>query len=74
MGAPGSRGCGGRPRAGLAGWWFPAGVLAGIVVWLFGASAWNLVLGIGGPVILLAAFGAVGVSIIRTPARRERAA
>ncbi|MFF4196335.1 hypothetical protein [Nonomuraea sp. NPDC001831] len=61
-------------RAGLAGWWFPAGVLVGIVVWLFGASAWNLVLGIGGPVVLLAAFGTVGVSIIRTPAPRERAA
>ncbi|MFI6175968.1 hypothetical protein ACIA8R_10590 [Nonomuraea sp. NPDC051191] len=56
-----------------AGWWFPAGVLLGIVVWLFGASAWNLVLGIGGPVILLAAFGAVGVSIIRMPVARERA-
>ncbi|MEZ0075697.1 hypothetical protein [Planotetraspora sp. GP83] len=52
-------------RAGRAGWWFPAGVLVGIVVWLFGASAWNLVLGLGGPVILLAAFGAVGVSLIR---------
>ncbi|RSN07643.1 hypothetical protein DMB42_23775 [Nonomuraea sp. WAC 01424] len=61
-------------RGGLAGWWFPAGVLVGIVVWLFGASSWNLVLGIGGPVVLLAVFGAVGVSIIRTPVRRERAA
>jgi hypothetical protein len=52
-------------RAGKAGWWFPAGVLAGIVIWLFGASAWNLVLGLGGPVILLIVFGAVGVSLIR---------
>lgn len=52
-------------RAGRAGWWFPAGVLAGIVVWLFGASAWNLVLGLGGPVILLVVFGVVGVSMIR---------
>ncbi|TLP56345.1 MULTISPECIES: hypothetical protein [Microbispora] len=52
-------------RAGRAGWWFPAGVLAGIIVWLFGASAWNLVLGLGGPVILLVVFGVVGVSMIR---------
>ncbi|GLW24256.1 hypothetical protein Mame01_42990 [Microbispora amethystogenes] len=52
-------------RAGRAGWWFPAGVLAGILVWLFGASAWNLVLGLGGPVILLVVFGVVGVSMIR---------
>jgi hypothetical protein len=50
---------------GRAGWWFPAGVLAGILVWLFGASAWNLVLGLGGPVILLVVFGIVGVSMIR---------
>ncbi|NUW31625.1 hypothetical protein HTZ77_09320 [Nonomuraea sp. SMC257] len=54
-------------RAGRAGWWFPAGVLAGIAVWLFGASAWNMVLGLGGPVILLVVFGFVGVSLIRMP-------
>jgi hypothetical protein len=40
-------------------------VLVGILVWLFGASAWNLVLGLGGPVILLVVFGIVGVSMIR---------
>ncbi|GLX07679.1 hypothetical protein [Microbispora sp. NBRC 16548] len=50
---------------GRAGWWFPAGVLVGILVWLFGASAWNLVLGLGGPVILLVVFGIAGVSMIR---------
>lgn len=53
--------------AGRAGWWFPAGVLVGMVVWLYGASAWNVVLGFGGPVILLVVFGAVGVSMIRMP-------
>ncbi|WP_433353901.1 hypothetical protein ACQP25_10490 [Microtetraspora malaysiensis] len=52
-------------RAGRAGWWFPAGVLVGILVWLFGARSWNLVLGLAGPVVLLLAFGAVGVSLIR---------
>lgn len=52
-------------RAGRAGWWFPAGVLVGIVVWVVGARAWNLVLGLGGPVILLVVFGVVGVSMIR---------
>ncbi|MDP9863149.1 MULTISPECIES: hypothetical protein [Streptosporangium] len=54
-------------RSGRAGWWFPASVLVGLVVWVFGASAWNLVLGLGGPVILMVAFGAVGVAIIRMP-------
>ncbi|GAA2211243.1 hypothetical protein GCM10009850_067020 [Nonomuraea monospora] len=52
-------------RSGRAGWWFPAGVLGGIAVWLYGASQWNEVLGFGGPVILLLVFGYVGVSIIR---------
>ncbi|MEV0973053.1 hypothetical protein [Microtetraspora glauca] len=51
--------------SGRVGWWFPAGVLAGILVWLFGASAWNLWLGLSGPVILLVVFGIVGVSLIR---------
>ncbi|MCC5580849.1 hypothetical protein IMZ11_35050 [Microtetraspora sp. AC03309] len=51
--------------SGRVGWWFPAGVLAGILVWLFGASAWNLWLGLSGPVILLVVFGVVGVSLIR---------
>ncbi|WP_066948026.1 hypothetical protein [Microtetraspora fusca] len=51
--------------AGRAGWWFPAGVLVGMLVWLFGASSWNLVLGLAGPVVLLLVFGAVGVSLIR---------
>ncbi|GII85242.1 hypothetical protein Ssi03_32320 [Sphaerisporangium siamense] len=54
-------------RAGRAGWWFPAGVLAGIAIWLVGASSWNLILGLGGPVLLLVVFGAVGVSLIRMP-------
>ncbi|MFF5211158.1 hypothetical protein [Streptosporangium sp. NPDC000396] len=52
-------------RAGRAGWWFPAGVLAGIVVWVVGANALNLFLGLGGPVLLLVVFGIVGVSLIR---------
>ncbi|WP_433421426.1 hypothetical protein ACQP1V_10460 [Microtetraspora malaysiensis] len=52
-------------RSGRAGWWFPAGVLVGMLVWLFGARSWNLVLGLAGPVILLLAFGAVGVAILR---------
>ncbi|WP_433223787.1 hypothetical protein [Microtetraspora malaysiensis] len=52
-------------RSGRAGWWFPAGVLVGMLVWLFGARSWNLVLGLVGPVALLLAFGAVGVSLIR---------
>ncbi|MER6506909.1 hypothetical protein ABT158_08865 [Nonomuraea sp. NPDC001636] len=47
---------------------------AGSVGVAFGASAWNLVLGIGGPVVLPAAFGGVGVSIVRTPMPRERVA
>ncbi|MEV5556171.1 hypothetical protein AB0L44_21165 [Nonomuraea wenchangensis] len=50
---------------GRAGWWFPVAVLAGIVIWLVGASQWNLVLGLGGPVILLVAFGYAGVRMIR---------
>ncbi|ACZ90278.1 hypothetical protein [Streptosporangium roseum] len=52
-------------RAGRAGWWFPVGVLAGMVVWLVGARSWNPVFGYAGPAILLAAFGAVGVAMIR---------
>ncbi|WP_157570729.1 hypothetical protein [Microtetraspora malaysiensis] len=52
-------------RSGRAGRWFPAGVLVGMLVWLFGARSWNLVLGLAGPVILLLAFGAVGVAILR---------
>jgi hypothetical protein len=51
---------------GRAGWWFPVAVLAGIVIWLVGASQWNMVLGLGGPVILLATFGYAGVQLIRT--------
>ncbi|GLW98741.1 hypothetical protein [Microtetraspora sp. NBRC 16547] len=43
----------------------PAAVLVGMLVWLFGASAWNLWLGLAGPIILLVAFGTVGVSLIR---------
>ncbi|MEV0630031.1 hypothetical protein [Nonomuraea wenchangensis] len=50
---------------GRAGWWFPVAVLAGIVIWLVGASQWNLVLGLGGPVILLVVFGYAGVRMIR---------
>ncbi|MGI5273085.1 hypothetical protein ACQEUU_28320 [Nonomuraea sp. CA-218870] len=52
-------------RAGRAGWWFPAGVTAGIVVWLVGANQWNMLLGLAGPVILLIVYGTVGVSLIR---------
>ncbi|MEU7004738.1 hypothetical protein [Nonomuraea sp. NPDC046570] len=54
-------------RAGRAGWWFPAGVLSGIIVWIVGAQDWNVLLGFGGPVILLVVFGIVGTSIIRMP-------
>ncbi|MFC0863290.1 hypothetical protein ACFHYQ_13400 [Sphaerimonospora cavernae] len=52
-------------RSSRAGWWFPAGVLAGLLVWLFGANQGNALLGLAGPVILLVVFGAVGVSLIR---------
>ena len=52
-------------RSGRAGWWFPAGVLVGLLVWLFGANQGNALLGLAGPVILLVVFGVVGVSLIR---------
>ncbi|MFC4060470.1 hypothetical protein ACFOWE_19370 [Planomonospora corallina] len=64
---------------GRAGWWFPAAVPAGIVIWLVGAANWNLWLGYSGPAILIAAFGAVGVAMIRmsdeewNPGRRQAA-
>ncbi|MET8053009.1 hypothetical protein ABZU75_35990 [Streptosporangium sp. NPDC005286] len=52
-------------RAGRAGWWFPAGVFVGLVVWLVGARLWNPLLGYSGPLLLLVVFGAVGVAMIR---------
>jgi len=52
-------------RAGRAGWWFPAGVFAGLVIWVIGARLWNPLLGYSGPLLLLIVFGAVGVAMIR---------
>ncbi|GIH97106.1 hypothetical protein ACFFMN_19855 [Planobispora siamensis] len=59
-------------RAGHAGWWFPAGTLAGIAIWLAGAGGGNAPLGYAGPVVLLAVFGVVGVAMVRMTAEEWR--
>ncbi|MBB5962378.1 hypothetical protein [Planomonospora venezuelensis] len=61
-------------RAGRAGWWFPAGVLAGLVIWIAGARSGFPPLGYAGPVVLLAVFGTVGVTMIRMTGEEWRQA
>ncbi|MFB9892439.1 hypothetical protein [Planobispora takensis] len=52
-------------RAGHAGWWFPAGTLAGLVIWIAGTRAGIQLVSCAGPAILLVVFGAVGVAMVR---------
>ncbi|GGS92717.1 hypothetical protein GCM10010156_58720 [Planobispora rosea] len=52
-------------RAGHAGWWFPAGVPVGMVVWIAGTRAGIPLLAYTGPAILLLVFGIVGTAMIR---------
>ncbi|RJL21424.1 hypothetical protein D5H75_37285 [Bailinhaonella thermotolerans] len=51
-------------RAGLAGWWFPASVLAGNALFV-SAPTGTMFFYLIGPVILLAGFGAMGLRLLR---------
>nr|BFE82566.1 hypothetical protein GCM10020093_051670 [Planobispora longispora] len=59
-------------RAGHAGWWFPAGVLSGMVIWIGGTRAGNQLVSYAGPAILLLVFGVVGIAMIRMTDERWR--
>jgi hypothetical protein len=52
-------------RAKVAGWWFPAGIVLGFVVFVVGAQSGTLLLGLAGPVILVVTFGSMGLALIR---------
>ncbi|WP_248960125.1 hypothetical protein [Sphaerisporangium perillae] len=52
-------------RAGKAGWWLPAGTITGLAGFVAGAQSANLIPALAGPAVLVATFGAMGLSLIR---------